>query len=237
MYRLGIIKSRRLGRSRGIDIVGAKDKVCNMNCIYCECGYGKYVGTPGIYADFDVAIEELKVALSENEVDVVTFSGNGEPTLNIEIRRYIEAIKGFTDKKVCVITNSTLLQNEQIYKGLLKADVVMPSIDSINPKVFKDVNKPHKNVSLNVIKESLIKFSKEFTGEMFLEVLLVKGRNDSIEDLLELIEFIKQVNPTELHINTVDRLPAEPLDAYSKESVESIRDLFTERLPLPVKLF
>ncbi|XMB66819.1 radical SAM protein [Mycoplasmatota bacterium zrk1] len=237
MYILGIINSRRLGKSLGIDIVGSEKKRCNMNCIYCECGYGKLESELGIYADFDVAMNELKKALNENEIDVVTFSGFGEPTLNIEIGKYIEGIKKLTDKPVCVITNSTTLHKDIIFNALLKSDIVIPSIDSVNKDIFRKVNKPHFDINLNVLKDSLIKFSNAYEGKLFLEVLLVKGINDSEEDLIELIEYVKLINPTELHINTVDRLPAEPLDNYNEEEIQVIYKMFQNNLSFTVKLF
>ncbi|XMB85663.1 radical SAM protein [Mycoplasmatota bacterium WC44] len=236
MYVLGIINSRRLGKSLGLDIVGVDRKRCNLQCVYCECGNGLFESERGIYANFNDSMIELEKALSENQVDIVTFSGNGEPTLNIEIGRYIDEIKRITNKPVCVITNSTLLHDEDVFNSLLRADVVMPSLDSVDLISFTKIDRPHKSVNLELIVESLIRFSSVYRGKMFLEIFLVKSINDNIDELDKLIDVVKQINPTELHINTVDRVPAEKIELYNDE-INDIYKHFVKNLKIEVKLF
>lgn len=235
MYVMGIVNSRRLGRSLGLDIIGADGtKRCNFNCVYCEVGNGKYVTERGVYADFNEAIKELKTHLDDS-VDVITFSGNGEPTLNEEIGEYIDKIHSITDKPVCVITNSTTLHLEEVKESLLKADIVMPSIDSCIESSFKSIDRPLK-VDLSTVKQSILEFSKQYDGKLYLEILFVKGYNDSNEDINELLSFVKEVNPTELHINTVDRVPAEKVDVYSFEEKKVLLSHF-EAFDFDVKIF
>lgn len=235
MYVMGIVNSRRLGRSLGLDIIGADGvKRCNFNCVYCEVGNGVYVTERGIYADFERAMHELKDAIDDT-CDVVTFSGNGEPTLNSEIGRYIDEIHRITDTPVCVITNSTTLHIEEVKNDLLRADIVMPSIDACIESSFRNIDRPLK-VNLDTVKASILSFSKEYTGKLYLEILFVKGYNDSIEDIQLLIEFAKEVNPSELHINTVDRMPAETVEFYSVDEKTKILSYFNE-LPFNVRIF
>ena len=225
MYVMGVINSRRLGKSLGLDIIGADGvKRCNFNCVYCEVGNGRYEIQRGIYADFYKAISELEENLSPN-LDVITFSGNGEPTLNLEIGRYIDAIHNLTATPVCVITNSSLLHNEDVFGALLKADIVMPSIDSFIEEEFINIDRP-LNISLNSVKDSIIDFSKVYKGKLFLEVLFVKGYNDSVENIELLLEFVREIKPTELHLNTVDRDPAESLESFTKEELFELHNRF-----------
>jgi len=235
MYVMGVINSRRLGKSLGLDIIGADGtKRCNFNCIYCEVGNGKYETKRGVYADFDVALEELKKSYT-SDVDVITFSGNGEPTLNIELGNYIDAIKEFTKTPVCVITNSTTLNDAEVVNALLKADIVMPSIDTCSVDTFKLIDRP-LHVDLDIVMKSLLDFSSIYKGKLFLEILFVKGVNDSEEDILRLTEFVKLVNPTELHINTVDRTPAEKVEFYTPEEKDELANFFVG-LGIEVKMY
>ena len=225
MYVMGVINSRRLGKSLGLDIIGADGvKRCNFNCVYCEVGNGRYEIERGIYADFDKAMSELKRNLS-NEIDVITFSGNGEPTLNLEIGRYIDAIHNLTATPVCVITNSSLLYNEDVFGALLKADIVMPSIDSCIEDEFINIDRP-LNISLNSVKDSILKFSRIYKGKLFLEILFVKGYNDSLKNMELLLEFVNEIGPTELHLNTVDRAPAESLESFTKNELDNLYNYF-----------
>ncbi len=235
MYVMGVIHSRRLGKSLGLDIIGADGvKRCNFNCVYCEVGNGRYETARGIYADFDQAIAELKEAYTE-DVDVITFSGYGEPTLNVEIGRYIDEIHAFAGVPVCVITNSSLLNDLEVQSALMKADIVMPSIDSCINNSFIRVDRP-RGIQLETVKESILDFSKKYTGKLFLEVLFVKGFNDSKDDIEQLIEYIKEIQPTELHINTIDRTPAENVLLYSDEEKLKLMENFIG-LPFEVRLF
>lgn len=235
MYVMGVIQSRRLGKSLGLDIIGADGvKRCNFNCVYCEVGNGKYTVERGIYADFDAAITELKEAYTE-DIDVVTFSGNGEPTLNREIGRYIDAIHKFANVPVCVITNSTLLSDMDVEESLLKADIVMPSIDSCNQQSFLRVDRP-RNIDLEQIKKSILDFSKKYKGKLFLEILFVKGFNDSDTDIYDLYQYVQEVMPTELHINTIDRTPAEDVELFSYEEKLAIYERFSS-IGIPVKIY
>ncbi len=230
MYMLGIINSRRLGRSLGVDIVGAdKIKRCNFSCVYCECGSGKIFTKRGVYADFDQVIKELKVEKEKNQFDCITFSGNGEPTLNSELGKYIKEFKKITEKPVVVITNSALISNLDTYNDLLLADIVMPSLDSAVMASFKKVDRPHGKIKLAEIISSLIKFSKEYQGILYLEVLLVKGYNDTANDLEELTKVLKQIKFKELHINSLDRLPAIELDYYTTEEKEQLINYFKDQ--------
>lgn len=226
MYVMGVINSRRLGKSLGIDIIGADGtKRCNFNCVYCEVGNGRYETNRGIYADFEVAMDELMKSITP-DIDVITFSGNGEPTLNIEIGKYIDEIHKISTVPVCVITNSSLLGNQDVVDALMKADIVMPSIDSCIEESFIKTDRPY-GINLTDITKNLIKFCSDYKGKLFLETLFVKGLNDSVIDLEKILELVQIINPTEFHINTIDRAPAEDVMLYTTSEKDDLSNYFS----------
>lgn len=235
MYVMGVINSRRLGRSLGLDVIGADGvKRCNFNCVYCEVGNGRYETKRGVYADFDVAIKELEEHIT-SDIDVITFSGNGEPTLSSDLGRYIDEIHKISDIPVCVITNSSLLSDEQIKKELMNADIVMPSIDSCNTDSFNKIDRP-RGLKLESIMKSIIEFSNDYNGKLYLEILFVKNFNDSDADIESLISFVKKVKLDELHINTIDRVPAEKVELFSIEEKKTLLNRF-QNLDIKVRMF
>jgi len=226
MYILGVINSRRLGKSLGIDITGIDRKRCNMNCIYCECGHGEVVSEKNHYADIDEAIKELKLHLDQ-DVDVITFSGLGEPTLNIDLGYCIDRIKGITDIPVCVLTNSGLLEDIDTFNALLKADIVIPSVDAVFEDEFQRINNPHASLNLETILESVRRFSDEFEGELYVEIFLIKGVNDSLKHLDALKDYLSTLKYDMLQLNTVDRTPAEDISLYSDAEKKELLKYFS----------
>jgi len=207
-YLVGPIVSRRLGISLGIDPIPLK--TCSFDCLYCEVTKtnNKTIQRKE-YFNADEIIKELKNYLSENKKpDFITFSGSGEPTLNSGLGYMIDEIKKITDTPVAVITNSSLISDKQVRKELAKADLVIPSLDAVSENLFKKIDLPHKDLKINDIIEGLIKFRKEYTGKIWLEIMVLKGFNDTKEEFLKFKEIIKKINPDKVQLNTLDRAPA-----------------------------
>ena len=205
-YIFGPVPSRRLGMSLGVDLV--PKKVCSLNCVYCEVGKTTNLTLQRKeYVPIDIVKEELNHYFKNNpDPDYVTFSGSGEPTLNSRIGDVIDFIKHIKPNlPVAVLTNGTILYDTKVRQELVNADVVLPSLDAATDDVFKKINRPHKELKLKSYIEGLIRFREEFAKKIWLEVFILPGYNDNLEELLLLKKIIKKINPDEVQINTLDR--------------------------------
>jgi len=223
-YIYGPVPSWRLGRSLGVDIVPFK--TCSFNCIYCETGRTTNLTLERKeYVSKTSVIEELKAFLCKRKnVDYITFSGSGEPTLNSRIGEMINEVKKLTDIPVAVVTNSSLLNREEVRRELQGADVVLPSLDVVSQSLFESLNRPHPSLKIEEIINGLIEFRKEFKNKIWLEVLLVKGINDAPEEIRKLAKVIEKIKPDKVQLNTVIRPPAEEeVFALNQKELRSIR--------------
>ena len=163
-------------------------------------------------------------------IDSITFSGSGEPTLNTQIGWLIREIKSFTDTPVTVLTNATTLPDREVQEALLAADRVVPSLDAASQEVFEKINRPAPGLKIVDIIEGLAAFRRRFSGEVWLEILLVKGLNDSEEHLLLLKSAAEKIGPDRIQLNTVVRPPSDPgAKPLSQEKMEEIRSFFGDR--------
>ena len=208
MYKhlFGPVPSRRLGISLGVDLV--PHKVCTLNCVYCECGKTTNLTTERReYVDIKAVKSELQDYFSRNpDPDYITFSGAGEPTLNSgfgEILGFIKKIK--RDIPLAVLTNGTLLSDPSVRKDMLKADLVLPSLDAAIDKTFRKVNAPSPDLNLNEYLRGMILFSEEFKGKIWLEVFIIPGFNDDEENLSAMKQIIVKMKPDKIQVNTLDR--------------------------------
>ncbi len=227
-YLFGPVPSRRLGMSLGIDLV--PHKVCSLNCIYCECGRTtKLTLEREEYIPYDEVEKELRHYMNRNQApDYMTFSGSGEPTLNSRIGDVLAFIKSdYPDIPVAILTNGTLLYQKQVRSEILLADVVLPSLDAASDSTFRKINRPFHRLNVSEHLQGLIDFRKEFRGEIWLEVLIIPGLNDSDEELLLLKKAIEKINPDSIQLNTLDRPGAvEGLKAASRPELQRIVDLW-----------
>jgi len=223
-YIYGPVPSWRLGRSLGVDIIPFK--ICSFNCIYCETGRTTNLTLERKeYVSKTSVIEELKAFLPRRKnIDYITFSGSGEPTLNSRIGEMINEVKKLTDIPVAVVTNSSLLNREEVRRELQGADVVLPSLDVVSQSLFESLNRPHPSLKIEEIINGLIEFRKEFENKIWLEVLLVKGINDAPEEIRKLAEVIERIGPDKVQLNTVVRPPAEEeVFALNQKELRSIQ--------------
>jgi wyosine [tRNA(Phe)-imidazoG37] synthetase (radical SAM superfamily) len=227
-YLYGPVPSRRLGLSLGVDIIPSK--YCTYSCIYCQLKRTDHLTIERrSFYPIDDILSELRRRIAEIEVkpDRITFSGSGEPTLNSDIGRIITEIKSLTDIPVVVITNGSLLWMPEVRNELLNADFVVPSLDCARPETFRKVNRPHRSLDIERIKQGIIEFKKEFKGKIWLEILLVRGINDSEEDIRSLIDFTVNLKPDRVQLNTVVRPPAEEYaQPVTRDELERIALLF-----------
>jgi wyosine [tRNA(Phe)-imidazoG37] synthetase (radical SAM superfamily) len=225
-YLYGPVPSRRLGRSLGIDLV--PHKICTYDCIYCQIG--KTTDKTLVrkeYVPAGTILEEVGRFLKEETsgIDHLSLSGSGEPTLHSRIGSVIEGIQAITPIPVAVITNGSLLYEGQVRQDLLRADVVLPSLDAASPEVFDRVNRPLPEFSVEKVTEGLVEFRKVYHGQIWLEVLFCKGMNDSKEELLKMKKAIDRIRPDLIHLNTVVRPPSEkgvvPIDQGEMEGIKA----------------
>ncbi len=212
-HLFGPVKSRRLGISLGVDLLSMPRKTCTLNCLYCQLGPEQTVTTlRKIYAPKEELLAELAAFLKKGPTaDYITLSGRGEPTLHSQIGEIIRRIKALTDVPVAVITNGTLLYRPGVRRALMAADVVLPSLDAVSDVVFQRVNRPSGQVTGRRLREGLQKFSREYPGKIFLEIMLVKECNDSPAELEKLRNILKDIRADRVQLNTVARPPAEKI--------------------------
>mgnify|MGYP000849907144 CR=1 FL=1 len=226
----GPVPSRRLGYSLGVDLLPFK--TCSLSCIYCQLGNSpkKTIRRINPYSERKM-LEEIKEFLKTGaRVDFITFSGSGEPTLNKSIGWLVRQIKKSTTIPVAVLTNSTLLSRAEVRKELAAADVVVPSLDAATQGVFEKINSPHPSLRIEKIIDGLVKFRKEFKGQIWLEIMLVKGVNDSPAEIKKLKEAAARINPDKIQLNTVIRPPAEKTaKPLTPEEMNKIKEFFGEK--------
>ena len=217
--------------SLGVDIVPFK--TCTFDCVYCQLGAttSKSVQRRS-YVPKEEVLDELREVLDggSSRADFVTFSGSGEPTLNSEIGQMIGQIKTFTSVPVAVLTNSSLLYRDDVRKDLSGADLVVPSLDAVTYDTFAEVNRPHESLTIELIIGGLLKFAQKFEGRIWLEIMLVKGVNDSPEELKKMAELARGLKVDRIHLNTVARPPTEQFAlAINAEEMRHILNMFDSR--------
>jgi len=230
MYKFlfGPVPSRRLGMSLGVDLV--PHKVCSLNCIYCECGSTTKLTTERLeYVPYDKVISELKNFMSNNPApDYITFSGSGEPTLNSRIGEVVDFIKqNYPDISLALLTNGTLLNNKEVRKEILKTDLVLPSLDAASDIAFQKINRPFNTLQVEDYINGLVQFRNEYSGKIWLEVLIIPGYNDDKENLIKLKEAFLKIKPDSIQLNTLDRPGViDGLRAMSRQELQDIVDFW-----------
>jgi wyosine [tRNA(Phe)-imidazoG37] synthetase (radical SAM superfamily) len=209
-YLYGPVPSRRLGRSLGIDPLPLK--TCNFQCIYCQLGRTNYLTNErkNYVPKLDI-INEMEDALNEKKdtFDYITFVGSGEPTLYKDLDKLILKAKDLSSKPICVITNGALLYDEKVQEALMLAEVILPSLDAGDEKSFIRINRPHPSIKFNTMIQGFIDFKNNFKGKFWIEIMLVKGVNDSKGELLKIRRLLDQIQPDRIDINVPIRPPAE----------------------------
>lgn len=227
-YVYGPIPSRRLGRSLGVDPIPLK--ACNWNCVYCQLGRSTpltnerrdYVSPAAILAEVTQVLARHNVG----EIDYISFVGSGEPTLHASLGHLIRAVKGMTNIPVAVITNGALLHREDVRRDLLPADVVMPTVSAGTAELFRRIHRPHADAGFEHLIEGVTAFRAEYSGQLWVEVMLIRGLNDTVAALRDLAAILRTIKPDQVHIVLPERPPAEewvePVDAEALLRAEAI---------------
>jgi wyosine [tRNA(Phe)-imidazoG37] synthetase (radical SAM superfamily) len=223
-YLFGPVPSRRLGMSLGVDLV--THKICSLDCVYCECGKTTDLTCERKeYVPVEVVLKELIHYFENNQnPDFITFSGSGEPTLNTGIGKVIDFIKKRRkDVSIALLTNGTLFCEKEVRDDVNKSDLIIPSLDAISPRAFRKINRPCPGLGIEAYIRGLVDLRNEFKGQIWLEVLILPGFNDAVEDLELLKKNIKRMNPDKVQLNTLDR-PGTLTDIHSatKDNLEKI---------------
>jgi wyosine [tRNA(Phe)-imidazoG37] synthetase (radical SAM superfamily) len=211
-YIFGPVNSRRLGRSLGIDLFSKK--LCNLNCIYCEAGANAaLVNRRGLYTPTAEIIAEINAFCSDSSrldaIDVFTVTAKGEPTLHLGLGEILLHLQKTTSKPLAILTNGTTLTQASVCDELMPADIVIPSLDAARPESFVAVNRPASSLDLDAIINGLTRFSRQFSKQIWLEILLVRGLNDGPEDIEALLAAIAPMRIDRIQLNTVLRPPPE----------------------------
>jgi wyosine [tRNA(Phe)-imidazoG37] synthetase (radical SAM superfamily) len=207
----GPVRSRRLGRSLGIDPVPLK--TCNFNCVYCQLGR-----TPRLasrrhrFFDASEMLAEVATAvarLGPDAVDWITFVGSGETTLHSHLGYLVRMVKAATGLPVAVITNGSLLALPRVRRELTAADAVLPSLDAGSEDVYLRINRPHRAFPFADHLMGLERFRGEYEHALWVEVMLVRGLNDTEQSLRDIASCLRRISPDEVHISVPERPPSE----------------------------
>ncbi|WP_457680496.1 radical SAM protein [Thermovibrio sp.] len=223
-YIFGPVFSRRLGLSLGVDLVPYK--VCSMDCLYCEVGpttektleRAEYVPLKGV-------ISELKEYLSFNpDIDYITFSGYGEPTLFKPLGKLVSFLKENYSYKLALLTNASLLYKDEVLNDVKEVDVVLPSLDAGGEEVFRKLNRPASGLTLEKVVYGIERLIRETPCKVWIETLFVKGVNDSQEEVERIGNLVHRLKPDKWQINTVARPPAYGVEGLSYSELLKIAE-------------
>ena len=235
MYKhvFGPVPSRRLGISLGVDLVVSKS--CNLNCIFCECGATKKIQLERQrFKDMNEILEEISAVLKDIKPDYITFSGSGEPTLSLDLGNISKAIKEDLkyQGKICLITNSLLLADENLMKELEYIDLIVPTLNTLTQDIFEKIVRPDYRTSVEEIRKGFINLNNsKYKGKIWIEIFILENINDSDKNFVDIANFLKSENIRydKIQLNTIDRVGAErDLKAVSFEKISRAKKILEE---------
>jgi len=229
----GPVLSRRFGKSLGIDLSPSK-KQCNFDCLYCELKPAKTMDRYDAVVPVSKIIAALKEALEyHKDIDVITLTANGEPTLYPhldELIDEIDKIKG--DKQTLILSNGSTIGDSSVRAALCKLDSVKLSLDCADDKCLKKLDRSHSGITIADITNGMLEFKQIYHKPLIIEVLFVKTLNDSKEHIEKLSQFLLRLKPTRIDIGTIDRPPAYNVKELSFDELRDIACMFDSSLPI-----
>jgi len=230
---LGPVNSRRFGVSLGIDLSPAF-KQCNFDCLYCELTPSQTTPKQQQSVSVEEIIVELKKHLKD-DIDVITLTANGEPTLYPHLDKLIDEIDNLKGKtQTLILTNSATLTDKKVFNTLLKLDQVKLSLDAISEDIFKKIDRPDKSIDIKNITKAISEFSKTFKGRLFIEILFVDTLNNKPQEVKKLSKFLKTIECERIDIGTIDRPPAYGVKGISYEELFELSKLFDSSLNIHI---
>jgi len=229
----GPIHSRRFGKSLGVDLSPGL-KQCNFDCLYCELAPAP---TMDAYVDV-VSVKEIATAIQKalqehKDIDFITLTANGEPTLYPHLSELIDEINAFKgDTKTLILTNAANIDDVKIQDALCKLDEVKLSLDCATQKCLQKLDRSHGGIDVENIKAGMLAFQSKYNGPLIIEILVVKTLNDSKEEIEKINDFLLKLNPTRIDISSIDRPPAYAVQAVGYEELLSISHMFDSSLPV-----
>jgi len=235
MIAYGPVPSRRLGRSVGINNI--PPKLCTYSCVYCQLGRTRelslkrrpFYSPEKIIADVEEHVRKTK---SRNEsIDYLTFVPDGEPTLDINLKKEIELLRGL-EVPIAILTNSSLIYESDVRDALFDIDVVSFKVDAISKRLWRRINRPQRQLDLEKILDGIVCFSDQYNGTIITETMLVDGLDYS-KEIDTISEFLAGLNVKKSYIAVPTRPPAEDWVRPAKEELlNRVFQLFSERLGL-----
>lgn len=229
----GPLLSRRFGKSLGIDLSPNK-KQCNFDCLYCELKPAKTVDRYDDIISVDNIMHALQEALSlHKDIDVITITANGEPTLYPYLGKLINRINDIKGNiKTLILSNGSTIGDLNVREALAKLDMVKLSLDCANDKCLKKLDRAHEGLNVADIMQGMLDFKAIYDKPLIIEVLLVKSINDNIENITALNHFLTKLNPIRVDVGTIDRPPAYKVEALSYDELKGLVSLFDLSLPV-----
>jgi wyosine [tRNA(Phe)-imidazoG37] synthetase (radical SAM superfamily) len=224
-YVFGPVPSRRLGRSLGVDLVPFK--TCTYDCIYCQLGQTTRKTTERQeWVPLDDVLAEVKDKLALKP-DYITLSGSGEPTLYSRLDELIDRVRAMTKVPIAVLTNGSLLWQDEVRQQLMDAHLVIPSLDAGGSDLFQTVNRPHRSISFKQMLDGLITFRQQYHGQYWLEVFLLDGKTATDREARMIAEAVGRIKPDRVQLNTATRPTAEESAVMvDRQRMEDLAKLF-----------
>ncbi len=234
----GPIKSRRFGQSLGINLLPLTNKVCNFNCIYCECGWTNLKPVEINYFSIETLVKSIengfkKVVEERMDIDTITFAGNGEPTMHPKFSEVIDATITLRNRyqpgiKIAVLSNSALLGKKNVFEALKKVDLRVMKLDAASDNMFQTMNEPLSSKPIRWYIDKL----KEFNGELIVQTIFFKGfyKNEYIDNSSEVelnrwLNALEEIKPKGVMIYTIDReTPVKELERISAKRLNVIAE-------------
>lgn len=231
----GPVHSRRFGVSLGIDL-SSSTKQCNFDCLYCELAPMQAISHQHDATPVDTVLRDLQYALTQHpNVDVITLTANGEPTMYPYLNELIDQINAVKkEKQTLILSNSAYLDDPKVFQALLKLDQVKLSLDAATSEIFHKIDRPAEGIDITDILGAIQKFSHVYSGKLFIEILFVRGLNDTFKEVSALNKALTHVKCDRIDIGTIDRPPAYPVQGLEYKELYALSHLFDPSLPIHI---
>jgi len=226
-YTFGPVNSRRFGLSLGIDL-SPVSKSCNFDCLYCELKAAKPIDKIKNPPQIKDIINEVKKVLTDKpNIEVITITSNGEPTLYENLDKLVDELNLIKkDKKLLILSNASTIADPKIQEILKKIDIVKLSLDCVSQKCFEKIDRPLEGIKIADIVDGIKTFAKDFKSDLIIEILVVKNVNDKKVEMQMLNIVLQDINPSRIDLGTIDRPPAFDVLPVSSETLKDLSEYF-----------